>query len=80
MAAIMETNGFVVSDAAGKRIGRVESALYGISHEVPDALAVRSDGLVHRHFLVPATAVRSVDELAGEIELSLDRARLLRFL
>ena len=80
MSAITETNGFVVSDAAGTRIGRVEAPLYGSSHDEPDALAVRSEGLVHRHFLVPATAVYSVDELAGEIELSLERAKLLRFL
>ena len=35
---------------------------------------------VHRHFLVPATAIRKVDELTGEIELVLERGKLRRFL
>jgi hypothetical protein len=80
MLEIEETGGFTVNDSTGRHVGRVEGSLYGTSPDVPDALAIRSDGLWHRHFLVPATAIRKVDELTGEIELVLERGKLRRFL
>lgn len=80
MLDIEETRGFTVSDSTGRHVGRVEGSLYGTSPDVPDALAICSHGLVHRHFLVPASEVRKVDELTGEIELVLERGKLRRFL
>ena len=80
MLNIEETSGFTVSDSTGRHVGQVESSLYGTSPDVPDALAIRSHGLLHRHFIVPATAISKVDELTGEIELVLERGRLRRFL
>ena len=80
MLEIEETSGFTVRDSTGRHVGQVEGSLYGTSPDVPDALAIRSDGLWHRHFLVPATAIRKVDELTGEIELVLERGKLRRFL
>ena len=80
MLEIDETGGFTVSDSTGRLVGKVEGSLYGTSPDVPDALAIRSEGFLHRHFVVPATAIRRVDELAGEIELVLERSKLRRFL
>ena len=80
MLEIGETGGFTVSDSTGRHVGQVECSLYGTSPVFPDALAIRSDGLLHRHFLVPATAIRKVDELTGELELALERDELRRFL
>lgn len=80
MLEIGETRGFTVSDSTGRHVGLVECCLHGTSPAVPDALAIRSDGLLHRHFLVPVTAIRKVDELTGDIELALERGKLRRFL
>jgi hypothetical protein len=35
---------------------------------------------LHRHFLVPLTAIHKVDELTGEIRLVLECGKLQRFL
>ena len=80
MVKIEETSGFTVNDSTGRHVGQVEGSMYGTSPDVPDALAIRSDGLFHRHFVVPATAIRKVDELTREIELLLERVELRRFL
>jgi hypothetical protein len=80
MLKIEETGGFTVSDSTGQHVGLVECSLYGTSPVVPDALAIRSGGLLDRHFLVPATAIRKVDELTGDIELALEHGELRRFL
>jgi uncharacterized protein YrrD len=77
---LQETGGFTVSDSTGRRVGQVEGPLYGTSPDAPDALAIRSGGLLRRHFLVPSTAIRKVDELTGAIELVLERGKLRRFL
>jgi hypothetical protein len=75
-----DTVGFAVRDAGGRIIGLVESPLYGKWPERPDALALRSGWLVHRHFVVPADAIAGVDSEDRMIHLRLDRERLLRFL
>jgi uncharacterized protein YrrD len=80
MLNIEETSGFTVSDSTGRHVGHVEGSLYGTAPDVPDALAVRSDGFLHRHFLVPLTAIHKVDELTGEIRLVLESGKLQRFL
>jgi hypothetical protein len=74
------TLGFRVSDAGGSPVGQVESPLYGSGPETPDALAVRSGHVLHRHYIVPTEAIRLIDRDGHEIELRLDRRRLRRFL
>ena len=74
------TIGFRVSDAQGSRVGQVEGPLYGSGPDTPDALAVRSGRFLHRHYIVPAEAIRLIDRDGHEIELCLARWRLRRFL
>jgi len=77
---VRETRGFLVADSMGKRVGLVECPLYGTAPDVPDALAVRSGGLLGRHFIVPATAIETIDDLEQLIDLRLPRESLRRFL
>jgi uncharacterized protein YrrD len=77
---LKDRTGFEVADAHGRKVGRVESPLFGTAPDVPDALAVRSGGLSHRHFIVPANAIGTVDEVRRLIGLKVDRQQLLRFL
>ena len=77
---VEHTVGYAVADAHGAQLGHVESPLYGTSPVHADAVAVRSDGLLHRHFIVPATAIATVDEVKHLLALSLERRQLTRFL
>lgn len=77
---VEHTVGYAVADARGRAVGRVESPLYGTAPDHADAVAVRSDGLLHRHFIVPATAIATVDDIRGLLALSLERRQLTRFL
>ena len=80
VAWIDQTRGFSVSDSVGRRVGRVECPMYGTKPDAPDAVAVISDGWLHRHFVVPATHIRDVDASTGEIVLTSRRRELRRFL
>jgi hypothetical protein len=80
MQSIEGTNGFLVADARGHPVGRVECPLYGSSEDEPDALAVRSGFLIHHHFLVPATAIVEIDQNHEAIALRFERRQLQRFL
>ena len=53
--------------------------LYGTSPDEPDALAIRSGRLLHRHFIVHAGAIERIDEGSHAIGLRLQRAELQRF-
>lgn len=75
-----DTTGFAVADALGAQVGVVEAPLFGTEPEIPDALAVRSGRFVHRHYIVPAAAIRAIDRDRHAIELCLGRDRLQRFL
>jgi hypothetical protein len=72
------TTGYLVADARGRVVGKVEAPMYGTSPEVPDALAVRS-GLFRRRRLVPAEAIRAVDDRSGVIGLHLVRESIQSF-
>jgi uncharacterized protein YrrD len=74
------TIGYEVADALGTRVGRVEAPLFGSAADQPDAVAVRSGRLLHRHYIVPAEAIRFIDRDGRLIELRLGRERLTRFL
>ena len=61
--------GFTVDSPAG-RIGVVEGLRYRSLLERPDALAVRSGFLGHRHLLVPVSQVAEIAPSKGLIRLS----------
>jgi hypothetical protein len=74
------TVGYIVADANGRFVGRVECPMYGTAPDVPDAISVRSGFLSLRRRLVPATAIREVDGSSGVIGLSVERDAILSFL
>ncbi|HKA26386.1 MAG TPA: hypothetical protein VKD88_03375 [Gaiellaceae bacterium] len=73
-------NGFLVADREGRVVGRVECPMYGTDPGVPDALAVRSGFLARRRRVVPAEAIKDVDDAAGVIGLRVARDTLKSFL
>jgi hypothetical protein len=77
---VESTVGYLVEDARGERVGHVEAPLYGTAPDHADAVAVRSDRLFHRHFIVPAEAIRTVDAVGRSIALSMEQRQLKRFL
>jgi hypothetical protein len=74
------TRGFLVADAQGRFVGRVEGPLYGTTPDRPDALSVRSGFLSRRRRLVPAGAIDQIDRASGVIGLNTAREALQRFL
>jgi hypothetical protein len=75
---LVSTTGYLVADADGRVVGRVEAPMYGTSPDVPDALAVRT-GLFRRRRLVPADAISAIDGRSGVIGLSLARDAIPSF-
>ena len=80
IVSIDDTSGYLVADAHGRSFGHVECPMFGTSPDEPDALAVRSDGLLHHRFIVPAVAIGVVDAGAKTVGLDVERDELLRFL
>ena len=72
------TTGYLVADARGRLIGRVEGPMYGTSPDVPDALAVRA-GFLRRRRLVPTNAISAIDGRSGVIGLRLVREAIRSF-
>jgi uncharacterized protein YrrD len=75
-----DTAGFLVADARGRILGKVEGPIYGASSELPVALSVRSSLLHRRHCLVPAHAIEAVDDRTRVIGLRIDRSAVMAFL
>ena len=75
---LMSTTGYLVADAHGKVVGRVEAPMYGTSPDVPDALAVRR-GFMRRRRIVPAEAITAIDGRSGVIGLGLVRESIRSF-
>jgi hypothetical protein len=73
------TAGFLVADARGRVVGRVEGASYGASPEIPEALSVRVSLLRRRRRLVPADAIEAIDERTRVIGLRLERSAISAF-
>jgi hypothetical protein len=73
------TSGFLVADARGRLIGRVECPMYGTRPDKPDALAVRK-GFLARRCIVPADAIEAVDRASGVIGLRIEREAIRKFL
>jgi hypothetical protein len=77
---LLQTTGYIVADAEGRVVGRVEAPMYGSEPDVPDALAVRSGFLSRRRRLVPADAIEEIDNRSGVVGLSVGRDAVLSFL
>lgn len=77
---LRRTTGFLVADARGRVVGRVEGPMFGSSGETPDALSVRSSVLRWRRRLVPASAIAAVDDRTKVIGLGIDRDAIRTFL
>ena len=77
---LRRTAGFLVADARGRVVGRVECPMYGTSPETPDALSVRSGWLARRRRLVPAESIEQVDNGAKVIGLRVERDAIRTFL
>ena len=77
---LLQTSGYLVADARGRVVGRVECPMYGTSPEEPDALSVRSGWLARRRRLVPADSIEQIDNGTKVIGLSVDRDACLSFL
>ena len=71
--------GFLVADARGRVVGRVEGRMDGGSPEIPDALSVRFSLLGWRRRLVPADAIEAIDERTRVIGLRIERAAIKGF-
>jgi hypothetical protein len=74
------TAGFLVADARGRVVGRVEGSMYGSSAETPDALSVHFSLLRWRRRLVPASAIAAIDDRTRVIALRIDRTEVRAFL
>ncbi len=77
---LSHTAGFLVADARGRIVGKVECAMYGTSPETPDALSVRSGFLARRRRLVPAESIELIDGGSKVIGLRVDRDSIRTFL
>ncbi|MFN2471945.1 MAG: hypothetical protein ABR583_13355 [Gaiellaceae bacterium] len=75
---LRSTVGFLVADAAGRLLGRVECPLYGTRPDEPDALSVRSRFFSPRR-MVPAEAIREIDGRRRTIDLRLERDQIRTF-
>jgi hypothetical protein len=69
--------GFLVADARGRVVGRVEGRMDGGSPEIPDALSVRFTVLRWRRCFIPADAIEAIDERTRVIGLRIERSRAL---
>ena len=74
------TAGYLVADARGRIVGKVECPMYGTSPETPDALSVRSGFLARRRRLVPADSIEQIDGGTRVIGLRIDRESIRTFL
>jgi hypothetical protein len=72
--------GFLVADARGRIVGRVDGPMYGSSYDTPDALSIRFGFLGRRRLVVPAASIADVDDATEVISLTIERRALLRFL
>jgi hypothetical protein len=79
-SALLQTSGFLVADASGRLVGRVECPMYGTEPDLPDALAVRRGFFARRRRLVPAAAIDQIDGASGVIGLRVERETLRSFL
>ena len=75
-----QTRGYLVADARGRIVGKVECPMYGRVQDVPDALAVRSGFLSRHRRLVPAETIVEIDSRSRVIGLGVEREAIRSFL
>lgn len=80
MHDLRRMTGYLVADARGRVVGRVECAMYGTKPDEPDALAVRGGLFFRRRRVVPAETIDQIDGRTRVIGLSVERDGLLNFL
>ena len=68
--------GFLVADARGRLVGRVERPMYGRWAQTSDALSVRFGLLRWRRRLVPAEAIEAIDEQTRVIGPRIERSAI----
>jgi hypothetical protein len=79
-SALLRTSGYLVADARGRLVGRVECPMYGTEPDLPDALSVRRGFFARRRRVVPASAIDQIDGASGVIGLLVERESLRSFL
>ena len=79
-SALLQTPGYLVADARGRIVGRVECPMFGTQPNLPDALAVRKGFFARRRRLVPADAIDQIDGSSGVVGLRVERESLRSFL
>jgi len=79
-SALLQTPGYLVADARGRVVGRVECPMYGTKPDIPDALAVRRGFFGRKRRLVPADAIDEINSSSGVIGLLVERDSLRSFL
>ena len=77
---LRQTIGYLVADARGRVVGRVECAMYGTARDIPDALSVRFGFLSRRRRLVPAATIDEIDRSNGVVGLNIERESIRAFL
>ena len=77
---LRRTTGFLVADARGRVVGRVECPMYGTSPETPDALSVRSGFFARHRRLVPVESIEQIDDGTRVIGLRIERDSIHTFL
>jgi len=77
---LRSVSGYLVADAHGRVVGRVECPMYGTSPDAPDALSVRGGFFTRRRRLVPAESIEQIDGASGVIGLRVDRDSIRKFL
>lgn len=68
--------GFLVADAQGLVVGRVEGVMCGGTLQTPEALSVRSSLLRWRRRPVPSDAIETIDEWTRVIGLRIERSEI----
>jgi hypothetical protein len=73
---LRSARGFIVADARGRVIGRVEEAVVGAETNGAARLTVRGRFPRRRRHVVPLTAIEEVDTTSGVISLRVERDAL----
>lgn len=70
--------GYIVADARGRVVGRVEEAVVGAETNGAARLTVRGGFPRRRRHVVPLSAIEEIDTTSGVISLHVEREALRR--